>query len=223
MDISLIIAIDNNIPSKMLNMVLEHHRKTINLKEIICVSWGRREKVDATLIEHSVDSNKPYNLSYVNNLGAIAAQSEDLIFCNADIVFEGLSYTLDPNKAIRGTNRRDVRIISEPFVFSDIGPEYACSISPFIIKRNKFLEIGGFCTQYSDYGHEDSDIFLKVQTQEQQFNALHLLPIHNNCAKAAAWDRGKNANLSIYEQRKAYNPKSLIEADKLELAKIKGK
>jgi hypothetical protein len=222
---SLIIPCDEFISSETINSIIQFHRQTIKPNEIILSSWGKRsDKLDAIVVEHPIQDGDIYNLSKLRNIGACVAKFPDLWFSDLDTVYpSNYGITMEgKTDALRGSNRRDCFNIGDPgkLELSNLGVYYTCSASPFVIGRDKFFEIGGYAMDYKNYGHEDMDIRLKVNCHQFSFEAIHLVPIHKSFA-THAWDRAKDTNAQLYNDRRKLDPKKLAVIDRRELEQLK--
>jgi len=192
MDVTIIIPLSRNVPTEVIESVLEHHRTNHHVPILI-----------------SRTNDSIFNLSKARNMGACMTRSKWLLFCDADIVFsKDIQEMTDINQpVVRGTIRRD-----------DIDPvhRYKCANSPILIQRDFYFDVGGYCELYRGWGYEDSDFEHKLPVAPVDYNAeaLHIMKIHNEISGNKLWKYGSDDNKELFIKRMSEPVEKRINDDK---------
>lgn len=217
---SLILSTSNQIPSSVVNRVIEEHRKqTIDL-EIIVSNYGIRKHEFISDVFVYTDSSSIINLSRMRNNGARVSSSEWLIFSDIDTVYEkdlfetmlyiGKQFDF---KALAGRTRLNYQNINSKIPCSH---EYRCSNSPMVVNRNTFINIGGYCEKYHTWGYEDDDFAYKIGEKNLycfDSKSKHIMEIHNFISANKEWNHGSDANKQFFLNRKKVGIANMVIQD----------
>lgn len=205
---SLILSVDSDVGPDILDLAVAHY-SMYDVEIIISSISPLSYTIQLPAWAGKVVSSPPrarFSLSEARNQGAFAAKGDVLIFSDVDTF---ASLRLPSNLIVRGVKRRDLT----NGVFSE---KYQCSNSPLQITRDMFMEVGGYCEEYSGWGYEDSDFEHKWPVQVYDFDAeaIHIQWIHTIVSNKPSWARGSDANREIFDRRMKLSREERVKIDR---------
>lgn len=203
MDITIISAVHNR-PSPIKYSVLSWLYRT-TIPEIILIDWNStapiRPLIQKTLKENctrpkselqgwekrltvvKINTQQPFRVGYATNIAATLANNPILFKLDIDCILVGTEIPTLPPKTFMNGNMNCQHE-------NDRG-----KFGSFIMQREDYWNIGGTDERFNSYGHEDQDLFNRLQTnnltrQDIPQDLIYHLPHSNSERMAYCPDKG---------------------------------
>lgn len=219
---SVIIPTCNFIPARIINdMINQHRRQSLNVDIIVSNMGYRTDSLECDCLVQYPEENL-YNLSRSRNKGSRRSNSKWLIFTDCDIYYDDdlfqkiVRIAENHNKlAVRGNTLYNRKLPGSKV----IGDKYHCGAAPMFINRSLYEIIGGYCEDYVGWGYEDSDLEHKLKdlgyfVNDFDAGGYHVLDYHNVIRQNASMWNNNDSNRPLFEKRCNTNVYQRVMADR---------